>query len=168
MNQDALFESNEGFNTRMWGPAMWHILHMISMNYPVRPSEADKQHYFEFITSLQHVLPCGKCRSNLTTNLQTFSLERDLASRHSFARFIYQLHLRVNWMLNKNPPIPVGFDELRLNYEKFRAYCPKNDVPQKSEEGCTAAVQASNPKLIMYVVPSAQTNAPSFVLDVDC
>ena len=53
--------------TSVWGPSMWHYLHTMSFNYPVKPTQK-KKHYKEFILSLQHVLPCKYCRINLKKN----------------------------------------------------------------------------------------------------
>ena len=48
--------------TSIWGPGMWHFLHSMSFNYPVKPSDDDKINYRNFMLSLKNVLPCGKCR----------------------------------------------------------------------------------------------------------
>jgi hypothetical protein len=52
------FYSGDGFQTLIWGPPMWHFLHTMSFNYPVNPTQEDKEHYRDFVLSLQHVLPC--------------------------------------------------------------------------------------------------------------
>ena len=36
------FNSGEGMLTSVWGPSMWHILHTISFNYPLKPTHQDK------------------------------------------------------------------------------------------------------------------------------
>ena len=64
------FSSGEGMVTKIWGPVFWMILHTISFNYPVNPTEEDKHHYKDFIYSLRYVLPCKYCRINLTKNLK--------------------------------------------------------------------------------------------------
>ena len=64
------FKSGDGMLTSTWGPALWHTLHCISFNYPVKPSEDDKINYMNFIYSLEHVLPCRYCRENLKNNLK--------------------------------------------------------------------------------------------------
>ena len=48
--------------TNVWGPSLWHVLHTISFNYPVNPTEEQKQQYKDFVLSLGNVLPCGACR----------------------------------------------------------------------------------------------------------
>ena len=51
------YNSNDGFLTSIWGNSAWHLLHTISFNYPVNPTPKDKNHYRNFILSLQNVLP---------------------------------------------------------------------------------------------------------------
>jgi hypothetical protein len=91
------YNSNDGMLTTVWGPGMWHYLHTMSFNYPVSPSEEDKTHYMEFVKSLVYVLPCGKCRKNLRKNFKRAPLTmKDMASRDTFSRYIYNLHEVVN------------------------------------------------------------------------
>ena len=59
------YMSGDGMLTTVWGPSMWHYLHTMSFNYPVKPSDDDRKHYKNFILSLQYVLPCKYCRINL-------------------------------------------------------------------------------------------------------
>jgi len=37
------FVSGDGMVVSLWGPAMWHSLHTISFNYPIKPSKSDKK-----------------------------------------------------------------------------------------------------------------------------
>ena len=39
------YNNANGMLTSVWGPSFWHVLHTISVNYPVKPSCDDKQHY---------------------------------------------------------------------------------------------------------------------------
>ncbi len=93
------FNSNDGFSTLVWGPMLWQILHIISMNYPVNPTETDKDNYHNFLMSLQHILPCSMCRENLPKNLKKLNYSRKhLKNRKTFSKFIYDLHNEVNKM----------------------------------------------------------------------
>ena len=60
--------------TAIWGPALWHVLHTISFNYPVNPTPSDMINYRNFVETLQFVLPCRYCRENFTDNLRDFPL----------------------------------------------------------------------------------------------
>ena len=75
------YNSDEGMLTSVWGPSMWHTLHIISFNYPVNPTKEDKKNYKEFVLSLKHVLPCKYCRINFKKNLKSLPLtQKDLKS----------------------------------------------------------------------------------------
>ena len=68
------YSSNDGMLTQIWGPPLWHFLHTMSFNYPVNPTQNDKNNYRNFVLNLKHILPCGKCRKNLTKNLNSNNL----------------------------------------------------------------------------------------------
>lgn len=122
------YNSGNGMLTTIWGPPQWHLLHTISFNYPVRPTKSQKRHYKEYILSLQHVLPCGKCRENLKRNLAVLPLtEKELESRDTFSLYIYNLHELVNTMLKKKSNLT--YQQVKDKYEDFRAKCapPKSD-----------------------------------------
>ena len=96
--QDYL--SGDGMLTSVWGPSMWHYLHMMSFNYPVLPTEENKKHYRDFILNLQNVLPCKYCRMNLKTNFKQMPLTMNhMKNRDNFSRYVYDLHEIVNKML---------------------------------------------------------------------
>ena len=39
------FKSGDGMLTSIWGPSLWHALHCISFNYPVKPTIQNKKNY---------------------------------------------------------------------------------------------------------------------------
>ena len=54
---------------------MWHTLHTISFNYPVKPDSVTKKKYYEFFNSLENILPCKYCRINLKKNMRKVPLK---------------------------------------------------------------------------------------------
>jgi hypothetical protein len=38
-NKTIKNNQNNGFMTSIWGPAIWHFLHIISFNYPIEPKK---------------------------------------------------------------------------------------------------------------------------------
>ena len=68
------YNSGDGMLTSVWGPSLWHSLHTISFNYPLKPSLKDKINYRKFILQLQHVLPCKYCRINFKENLKVINI----------------------------------------------------------------------------------------------
>ena len=51
------YSSGDGMLTTVWGPSMWHYLHTMSFNYPVKPTSNDKKNYMKSILNMQNVLP---------------------------------------------------------------------------------------------------------------
>ena len=43
------YKSGDGMLVSVWGQAMWHYLHTMSFNYPVKPTPEDKKHYRDFV-----------------------------------------------------------------------------------------------------------------------
>ena len=152
------YDSNNGMLVSIWGASTWHMLHSISFNFPVNPTDSDKQHYKEFILSLQNVLPCGKCRKNLVSNFKKLPLEqKDLESRDAFSKYIYNLHEAVNAMLNKKSGL--SYENVRDTYEKFRAKCatPTKGGTKKNEKGCVIPINnGKKDKCILRIVPQTR------------
>jgi len=146
-----VYNSQNGMMTSIWGPPMWHVLHTISFNYPVKPTERDKDNYRVFIDSLKHILPCGKCRENLIDNLKVVPLRnKDLTSRDTFSHWMYRLHEHINSMLGKQSGL--DYNSVRERYEHFRARCGK-PIPTK-EAGCTKAMKGrKKTKCVLKIVP---------------
>jgi len=182
----ADYESNDGMLTCVWGPAMWHYLHTMSFNYPVHPTEEEKKHYMDFVLSLQHVLPCGKCRKNLKKNFKRLPLTmKDMESRKTFSTYIYDLHEVINKMLKKNSGLT--YEMVRERYEHFRARCVKplktilkhkNKTMKKhvrfskkivifNEVGCVVPLYGEKSKCVIQIVPE-QTKCDTFQIDEKC
>jgi hypothetical protein len=150
------YNSNEGMITRIWGPPLWHSLHTISFNYPVKPKKLDKTKYIEFIKQLQYVLPCKYCRINLKKNFRKLPLTmKNMESRESFSLYIYQLHELINTMLGKKSGL--SYEDVRDRYESFRSKCSSKPEKKtrKREKGCLTPLHNSNKKTkcILKIVP---------------
>jgi hypothetical protein len=155
------YNSNDGMLTTVWGPGMWHYLHTMSFNYPVVPTRSEKLDYMKFVKSLVYVLPCGKCRKNLRKNFKLLPLGmKNMESRDSFSRYIYELHEVVNKMLLKKSGL--RFEDVRERYEHFRARCAiykpilKKRTLKKKESGCTEPLYGEKSKCVLQIVPQSE------------
>ena len=169
------YNSGDGMLTMSWGPAAWHFIHMLSFNYPVNPTQEDKNHYKDFIYSLRYVLPCKYCRINLTNNLKANPItDKDMKDRDSFSRYVYNLHEIVNKFLGKSSGLT--YEEVRDRYENFRARCTvespkpkvfdfKNGVPK--EKGCTEPLYGKKSKCLIKIVPQ-DDKSKTFEMDQRC
>jgi hypothetical protein len=173
------YNSNDGMLTTVWGPGMWHYLHTMSFNYPVRPTCADKDNYRSFILNLRYTLPCGKCRINLCKNFKKLPLKMScMESRDTFSKYVYDLHELVNKMLNKKSGL--SYDDVRERYEHFRARCAKSykelnkrktqrllNEMKKSEKGCTEPLYGEKSKCLLKIVPH-DTKCKTLEIDEKC
>lgn len=163
------YNSKDGMMTAIWGPSLWHALHSISFNYPVKPTIKDKKNYRNFILQLKYILPCGKCRENFRNNLKRLPLKiENMKSRATFSRYIYNLHEVINEMLNKKSNLT--YNEVRDRYEFFRARCKdnkslKNNVLTMKEIGCTEPFKGKKSKCILRLVPEDK-KCDSFEVDI--
>jgi hypothetical protein len=148
------YESKDGMLTSVWGPGMWHYLHTISFNYPIKPTEKEKNNYKRFIYSLGHTLPCKYCRINYANNLKKHPItSKHLMNRNSFSRYIYNLHNIVNKMLNK--PNNLSYNDIKDRYEHFRARC------NKTKKRCSTALTGKKTRCILKIV-SINNKSKSF------
>lgn len=149
------YDSNNGMMTSIWGPPTWHMIHCISFNYPVSPSNIQKTQYKNYILSLQNILPCGKCRKNLAKNFKHLPLEdRHMDSRETFSRYIFDLHEIVNKMLGKKSGL--SYDVVRDRYEHFRARCAPTSTKSSTmleEKGCVVPYYGKKQKCVLRIVP---------------
>jgi hypothetical protein len=160
------YNSGDGMLTTVWGPGKWHFLHTMSFNYPVNPTPLQKKQYRDYILSLKHVLPCGKCRKNLAKNLKKLPIQmKHMQSRETFSKYIYDLHELVNGMLGKTSGLT--YDDVRERYEHFRSRCTETEPQPKVENGCTQPLYGEKSRCILKIVPST-TKCETMQIDKKC
>lgn len=170
------YMSGDGMLTSVWGPAAWHLLHTISFNYPINPTEENKKQYKDFVENLKNVLPCKYCRMNLENNLKAHPIKScHMKNRDTFSRYIYNLHEIINKMLGKTSGL--SYCDVRERYEHFRSRCTQNDAPKifkfnttrkkEKEKGCTEPLYGKKAKCVIQIVPQEE-KTPSFVVDNKC
>ena len=152
------FNSGDGMLTAVWGPPLWHFLHTMSFNYPIKPSVDDKLHYTNFMISLQFILPCKFCRQNLHNYYKETPITNDdMADRASFSRYVYTLHESINKRLKKTHEL--SYYDVRERYEHFRSRCVNDKeiiFPIKKESGCTVPLYGKKSKCVIKIVPQTE------------
>lgn len=167
---DEEFNSGNGMMTAIWGPALWHTLHAISFNYPVKPTEEDKVRYYKYFKYLGKVLPCGYCRENYIKNLKGSGYNMSVFNdRNSLSKWVYKLHETVNTMLGKESGL--SYEDVRNRYEHFRARCLSNNSVKPElgakEKGCTNPLHGIKSKCVINIVPK-DNRVKSFKMDPKC
>jgi hypothetical protein len=163
-NED--YNSNDGMITYIWGPALWHVLHTISFNYPVNPTNKNILDYYKFLKNLKNILPCKYCRDNLKKNFKILPLTKEVfENRYSFSKYIYDLHELINKMLNKKSNLT--YNDVRNRYENFRSRCIDSNN-KLIENGCVEPLyKGERSKCILTVVPRNKIIS-SFTIDRKC
>lgn len=172
------FKSGDGMLTSVWGPSLWHYLHILSFNYPIKPTKQEKQKHKEFILNLQYTLPCKYCRENLKKNLKQLPLTvKVLKNRENFSRWVFNLHELINKMLGKRSGLK--YNDVRERYEHFRSRCTldkkeeerkkikQNNKTHKKEKGCTKPLYGKKSKCVIKIVPQ-ETRCKTFQMDKKC
>ena len=172
------YNSGDGMLTSVWGPSLWHYLHVISFNYPNEPTKIQKIKYKQMLLNLQYTLPCKYCRINLKNNFKKFPLNNYIfENRNNFSRYIYNLHELINKMLGKKSNLT--YCDVRDRYEQFRSRCvienPKifkykenfNKTKTKKEKGCTEPLYGKKSKCIINIVPQ-EKKCKTFNIDKKC
>lgn len=160
------FNSNDGMITTVWGPPLWHALHTISFNYPVKPSDEQKKYYYNFFMDLKNILPCKYCRDNFEKNLKILPInDTVLKNRKNFSKWLYKIHELVNTNLGKKSNLT--YDEIRTRYENFRSRCINESKNTKIEKGCTESLYGVKSKCTLNIVPK-DTKLDSLKIDKKC
>jgi len=169
------YNSGDGMMTSVWGPSLWHSMHIISFNYPTNPTKKDKENYMKFYKSIKNVLPCRYCRDNLKKNLMKLPLTMDIMhNRESLSKWVYELHEAVNTMLGKNSGLT--YEDVRTRYEMFRSRCltpleekklKKKLKTKKREKGCLKPLYGVKSKCVLNVIPKDR-KTESFNISPKC
>jgi hypothetical protein len=110
----------EGLMTNIWGPSFWHVLHCITFNYPVLPTETDKHNYKNFFKSLCNVLPCCECRDHYTEHIKEDKIklcDKVFDSRSTLTKWLYDFHMCVNDSLGVT--YDLTFDKVKEIYTSY-------------------------------------------------
>jgi hypothetical protein len=164
------YNSGDGMLTAVWGPPMWHTLHTISFNYPIKPTKEQKENYYLYFKTLEHILPCRYCRENYKENLKKLKFgKKYFKDRDSLSRFVYTLHEMVNKNLGKTSGLT--YTQVRDRYEHFRARCLNKEEESKKdpkvEKGCTDPLYGVKSKCVMNIVPKT-SKKQTLTIDDKC
>ena len=88
-------------NINIVGPPLWRSLHAITFAYPETATTEQSQSAVAFFDALVPLFPCDKCRPHLAAELQRHPVKDVAGGRDAFARWLVDLHNRVNARLGK-------------------------------------------------------------------
>lgn len=93
-----------------WGKHGWKFIHYVALGYPNDPTTNDKLIYKNFLSSIEYILPCKKCRDHFTEYIKTHPIDDSvLNDQQSFLDWTLELHNKVNEVSGKKPvPLDVA------------------------------------------------------------
>ena len=80
----------------IWGPPLWKFLHLVSIHYPHNPDKLDKTQHKQFLTSLNHILPCPVCADHYKNYMTNEKIDLALKGKKNYMKLIWNLHNDVN------------------------------------------------------------------------
>lgn len=93
---------NEVVGPDRFGPSLWQGLHYISLGYPEKPTEEQKQKYKAFFLLLKDTLPCSLCANHYSDNLKKMPINDEvLETRENLVKWLIEFHNVVNEMKGK-------------------------------------------------------------------
>lgn len=159
-----MFDSKNGFQTKVWGPYAWFFLHTITLNFSPDRSKG----YLAFFKSLGDVLPCGACRENykriISSDDRKLHLDsQKMKSRSRVSRWLFRVHIQVQQDIydktKRKKDLPVYKDTKEdfilamKEYEQYRASCQKRSYgcvkPKKGYKKCHSIIRITPNKHLL-------------------
>lgn len=109
-------------NPVLWGKHLWIYLHYLTLSYPDKPTQEDKQKMKEYFTGLWRYLPCEKCRINYLRHFEELPLtDETLENRDKFVFWLVDFHNIVNLETGKKQMTKAEFIKQYMNGEEDKS-----------------------------------------------
>ncbi|KAJ2997128.1 hypothetical protein HDV02_005869 [Globomyces sp. JEL0801] len=108
-NQPTFKRPSKAIMSKM-GRSAWHLLHTMSVKFPLEPSNQEQQAYLDFVRLFSQLYPCGECASHFQSLLARHPPRT--SSRHEVVQWTCEVHNMVNERLEKPIVNCTGIEEL--------------------------------------------------------
>lgn len=88
-------------HSSIWGPYCWHMMHILTYNYPENPNENNMNNIKEFFTSLQYIIPCSICRTHYKKKISKVPVSRVYNNKYKLIKWCIDMHNEVNRVFKK-------------------------------------------------------------------
>jgi len=106
----------KNIDPNLWGPSLWTFLHYLTLAYPDNPTEEEQERMYDFLASLQIVIPCQKCRINFKSYLNEMNSDV-LSTKNTLVRWLFNVHN----LVNKNTGKPqFSYDDFIKKYSQMK------------------------------------------------
>ena len=108
--------------TSKWGPTYWSYIHMITLNYPNKPTKKERDKHFFMVRNFIDTLPCPTCRNEMNNIINDNNLRNSLGSKEKFMKYFWNIHNKVNKRLNKPQLSLKKFKKLYSSQTSFSVF----------------------------------------------
>jgi hypothetical protein len=108
--------------TSKWGPTYWSYIHMITLNYPNKPTKKERDKHFFMVRNFIDTLPCPTCRNEMNNIINDNNLRNSLGSKEKFMKYFWNIHNQVNKRLNKPQLSLKKFKKLYSSQTSFSVF----------------------------------------------
>ena len=106
----------KNIDPNLWGSSLWTFLHYLTLAYPDNPTEEEQKRMYDFLASLQTVIPCQKCRINFKLYLNEMNSDV-LSTKNTLVRWLFNVHN----LVNKNTGKPqFSYDDFIKKYSQMK------------------------------------------------
>jgi len=146
-----------GFLVKVWGVPGWLFLHSIAQNLPLNSTDEQKKNYLIFFEQIGNVLPCFYCRESYQKFIKEPDTRLDMSvmeSREKLAKWLYDIHNKVNKKLEVPKDKIPTFKQVWNRYETYRSKCKKNPevVEKVVKKGCVDPLKGYRKQCVLKII----------------
>jgi len=157
---------------KIWGPYFWFVMRCVAHNYSNNPDDNEFNETKKFYSSLQHVLPCNKCKKSYSEHLEKYPLDKALQNRDSIMQWVEIIYSETQKSTDQSPAPPEIIERKQnravtshnsfvkvINKQVTKYITSKNIIPQvkSSKAPLQMSLHKKNKPLIKHE-PSITTN----------
>lgn len=117
--------NNKGLITKIWGPALWETLHIITFGYSINPTNEEREQYKQFFLNLGNIIPCKMCRESymelIISNEGTILTDIVFQNKETLTKWLYNLHNTINDKIGIY--YDITYEDIVKKYESYRTVC---------------------------------------------
>lgn len=118
-------------NSRIWGKHCWFFIDSVIFAYPKYPTKVIKDNMKLFLTTLEHIIPCEKCRYHYSKYLKKHEITNNiLNSKYYLIKWINNLHNEISLFGNGK----------KFSYNQFNEYYKKQYILSNKKCRCNSTL----------------------------
>jgi hypothetical protein len=89
-------------NPELWGPPAWYFMHRVTVHYPVKPTQKERDDVKKFFNDIPNILPCNTCSDEYKNCIKSSPLTVGiLSTRNNLIKWLVDIHNKTNQKINQ-------------------------------------------------------------------